>query len=126
MGGNPNLTGPVTRYRVEFVVHRGGETTAQLGTADSTHPDRMHVEVIAFDASGKALNWQAGTMNLKPSDDATAQQRRIHTSMEIDVPKDAVSLTTGVYDWSTGQAGTRQIALAEEGTSGASPGVTPP
>jgi hypothetical protein len=86
----------------------------------------MQVEVIAFDANGKALNWQAGTMNLKPSNGATAQERRIHTSIELDVPRDAVSLTTGVYDWSTGQAGTRQIALADVSTAEASPGLTPP
>jgi VWFA-related protein len=126
IGGNEKLTGPVTRYGVEFVIHRGGEAAAQPNTAsDNTHPDRMQVEVIAFDANGKALNWQAGAMNLKPAENATAQ-RRIHTSIEIDVPKDAVSLTTGVYDWTTGQAGTRQIALADVSTSGASTGVTPP
>jgi VWFA-related protein len=125
IGGNAKLTGPVTRYGVEFVIHRGGEAAQPNTASDNTHPDRMQVEVIAFDANGKALNWQAGTMNLKPSENPTAQ-RRIHTSIEIDVPKDAVSLTTGVYDWTTGQAGTRQIALADVSTSGASTGVTPP
>jgi VWFA-related protein len=126
-GGNAKLAGPVTRYGVEFVVHRGAETTAPPDTgSDNPHPDRMQVEVIAFDANGKALNWQAGTMNLKSSDGATAQPRRIHTSIELDVPKDAVSLATGVYDWSTGQAGTQQIAMADVSTLGASPAVTPP
>lgn len=111
--GNAKLAGPVTRYGVEFVILRGAEMTAQPGSpSDSTHPARMQVEVIAFDANGKALNWQAGTMNLKPSDSATAQQRRIHTSIDLDVPKDAVSLATGVYDWNTGQAGTQQIAVS--------------
>jgi VWFA-related protein len=124
-GGNTKLTGPVTRYGVEFVIHRAAETAAPPGTgSDNAHPDRMQVEVIAFDANGKTLNWHAGTMNLKPSDGTTA--RRIHTSIELDVPKDAVSLTTGVYDWSTGQAGTRQIALADVSTSEASPAITPP
>jgi VWFA-related protein len=126
-GGNAKLAGPVTRYGVEFVIHRAAETTAPPGPgSDNTHPDRMQVEVIAFDANGKALNWQAGTMNLKPSNGATAQERRIHTSIELDVPRDAVSLTTGVYDWSTGQAGTRQIALADVSTAEASPGLTSP
>lgn len=126
MGGNTKLTGPVTRYGVEFVIRRGGEPAVQPNAgSDNAHPDRMQVEVIAFDANGKALNWQAGTMNLKPSANATVQ-RRIHTSIEIDVPKDAVSLTTGVYDWTTGEAGTQQIALADVSTSGASPGATQP
>jgi hypothetical protein len=31
--------------------------------------------------------------------------------MEIDVPKGDSYLTTGVYDWSTGKAGTLEIPL---------------
>jgi VWFA-related protein len=104
------VTGPVTRYRADFVIHRG---SGQPETAPKgTRKDRMQVEVIACDASGKPLNWQAGALNLTPADDATAQREGVRTHMEIDVPKDAVSLTTGVYDWSTNQAGTREISLS--------------
>ena len=35
--------------------------------------------------------------------------------MEIDVPKNAASLVTGVYDWRTNQAGTREISLSSPG-----------
>jgi VWFA-related protein len=117
IGGNPKLTGPVTRYGVEFVIHRSGEPAAarQSANPDSTRADQMQLEVIAFDGNGNALNWQAGTMNVKASDDATVKERRIHTSMEIDVPKGVTSLTTGVYDWSTGQAGTQEITINSAG-----------
>jgi VWFA-related protein len=107
VGGNAKVTAPVTRYRADFVVHRG---TAP--SPDSTRKDRMQVEVIAYDPDGKVLNWQAGALNLTPADDATAQQRGLRTHMEIDVPKNVASLVTGVYDWRTNQAGTREISLS--------------
>ncbi len=118
IGGNAKLTGSVTRYGVEFVIHRGGEPAVQSAHPDSAHLGRMQVEVIAFDANGQALNWQAGIVNVKPSDDATVKERQIHTSMEIDVPKGAVSLTTGIYDWNTGRAATQQIAVNSAGVPG--------
>jgi len=107
VGGNAKVTGPVTRYRADFVVRRG---TAP--SPDSTGKDRMQMEVIAYDAGGKVLNWQAGALTLTPADDATAQERGLRTHMEIDVPKNAASLVTGVYDWRTNQAGTREISLS--------------
>jgi len=107
VGGNAKVTGPVTRYRADFVIHR---RTAP--SPDATRKDRLQVEVIAYDRSGKVLNWQAGALNLTPADDATAQQKGIRTHMEIDVPQDAASLVTGVYDWSLREAGTREVALS--------------
>ncbi len=131
VGGNAKvMTGPVTRYRADFVIHRG--TTP---TPDSAHKDRMQVEVIAYDAAGKPLNWQAGALNLTPADDATARQTGLRTHMEIDVPKDAASLATGVYDWRTAQAGTREISLSSPSapqqpstaaTPAPPPSMTPP
>lgn len=112
VGGNARVTGPVTRYRANFVIHRG---TAPL--PDSTRKDRMQVEVIAYDAAGKPLNWQAGALNLTSADDATAQQRGLRTHMEIDVPRNATSLVTGVYDWRTDQAGTREMPLSSLGAT---------
>ena len=106
VGGNAKVTGPVTRYRADFVIRRG-----TASSPDSTRKDRMQVEVIAYDAAGKPLNWQAGALNLTPADDATARQRGLRTHMEIDVPKDAATLATGVYDWRTSQAGTREMSL---------------
>jgi hypothetical protein len=52
---------------------------------------------------------------------AAGCHRRIHTSIELDVPKDAISLTTGVYAWSTGQAGTQQIAISSIGQTATTP-----
>src|SRR6201996_5687307 len=108
VGGNAKVTGPVTRYRADFVIHR---QTAP--SPDATRKDRLQVEVIAYDRSGKVMNWQAGALKLTPADDATAQQSGIRTHMEIDVSKDAASLVTGVYDWSLREAGTREVALGD-------------
>ena len=119
VGGNANVTGPVTRYRADFVIHR---QTAP--SPDATRKDRLQVEGIAYDRSGKVLNWQAGALNLTPADDATAQQKGIRTHMEIDVPKDAASLATGVYDWSLREAGTREVALGNGALPAAQPAET--
>jgi VWFA-related protein len=110
VGGNAKVQGPVTRYRADFVIHR-----AATPSQDSTQKDRLQVEVIAYDGSGKVLNWQAGALNLTPADDATARQQGLRTHMEIDVPKDAASLVTGVYDWRMSKAGTREMSLSSPG-----------
>lgn len=109
-GGNAKVTGPVTRYRADFVIRRASEDAQ--AAPDSTHKDRMQVEVIAYDANGRPLNWQAGALNLTHEDDATARGKGLRTHMEIDVPKDATSVVTGVYDWKTSQAGTREVSLS--------------
>lgn len=111
VGGNTALTGPVTRYRVDFVILHGGEAPSP-GSAD---PNRIQVEVIAYDRNGKGLNWQAGMMHLQPSSDPPGQRHRIHTSLEIDVPKDAASLSTGVYDWGTNKKAIQEITLDNAG-----------
>lgn len=125
VGGNAKVAGPVTRYRADFVIHR--ESTPP---PDSTQKDRLQVEVIAYDAAGRPLNWQAGALNLTSADDATARQKGVRTHMEIDVPKAAASLTTGVYDWRISKAGTREMSLSalgvtEEPRMTATPAPTP-
>ena len=125
VGGNPKVAGPVTRYRADFVIHRDSAPSPE-----STQKDRFQVEVIAYDAAGKVLNWQAGVLNLTPADDATARQKGLRTHMEIDVPKAAASLTTGVYDWRISKAGTREMSLSslgvtEEPRMTAAPAATP-
>jgi VWFA-related protein len=125
VGGNPKVAGPVTRYRADFVIHRDSAPSP-----DSTQKDRFQVEVIAYDAAGKVLNWQAGVLNLTPADDATVRQKGVRTHMEIDVPKAAASLTTGVYDWRISKAGTREMSLnslgvTEEPRMTATPAATP-
>ncbi|HEX4581257.1 MAG TPA: hypothetical protein VH139_04310 [Acidobacteriaceae bacterium] len=110
VGGNAKVMGPVTRYRADFMIHR--EAAGAVTASDGTRPEKMQVEVIAYDQNGKALNWQAGAMNLTTTRDVQAQgAAAIPAHMVIDVPKDAVSLVTGVYDWSTNKAGTREILM---------------
>jgi VWFA-related protein len=125
VGGNAKVAGPVTRYRADFVIHR-----ESAPSPDSTRKDRLQVELIAYDRSGDVLNWQAGVLNLTPADDATALQKGVRTHMEIDVPKAAASLTTGVYDWRISKAGTREMSLSslgvpEEQRMTATPAATP-
>ena len=110
-GANAKLAGPVTRYRVDFLVHWSDEGRAL--TPHGTHAGKVRVELIAFDHDGKALNWAGGTLNLDVNDSAYAQIQGsgVPAHVEIDVPKGDAYLATGVYDWTSNKAGTLEIPL---------------
>ena len=117
-GKNPQLTGPVKRYSVDFMIRW---TDVKLDSAsDGKHTGKVQVELMACDRDGNALNWTGGTqaMTLDPGLFASIQKSGVPAHMEIDVPagKD-VFLETGVYDWQTGKAGTLEVALPVESAS---------
>jgi hypothetical protein len=68
---------------------------------------------MAYDRSGKALNWLGATqqMQLHPEIYASIQKSGIPAHMEIDLPNTDVFLVTGVYDWGSNKAGTLEIPL---------------
>jgi VWFA-related protein len=111
-GSNAALTGATTRYAVDFVIRA---TEVQWQTQpNGNHTGKIQVELLAYDRTGKALNWEGGTlaMDLNAGNYATIQRSGIPAHLEIDAP--AMSdfyLETGVYDWSTGKAGTLEIPL---------------
>jgi VWFA-related protein len=111
-GANTKLSGPVTRYGVDFRIHwidEGREPTPQ-----GMHADKVRVELVAFDHDGKALNWAGGTLALDVTDAAYAAIQRdgVPAHIDIDVPKGEAYLATGVYDWTSNKAGTLEIPLA--------------
>jgi VWFA-related protein len=111
-GANAKLSGPVTRYGVDFRIHwidEGREPTRQ-----GMHADKVRVELVAFDHDGKALNWSGGTLALNVTDAAygAIQRDGVPAHIEIDVPKGEAYLATGVYDWTSNKAGTLEIPLA--------------
>ena len=110
-GANAKLSGPVTRYSVDFLVHWTDEGRAL--TPQGTHAGKVRVELIAFDRDGKALNWAGGTLNLNVTDAAYAaiQSSGVPAHIEIDVPKGEAYLATGVYDWMANKAGTLEVPL---------------
>jgi len=110
-GANTKLSGPVTRYGVDFRIHwidEGREPTQGM------HADKVRVELVAFDHDGKALNWAGGTLALNVTDAAygAIQRDGVPAHVEIDVPKGEAYLATGVYDWTSNKAGTLEIPLA--------------
>lgn len=112
VGANTKLSGPVTRYGVDFRIHWTDEGRER--TAEGAHADKVRVELVAFDRDGKALNWAGGTLNLNVTDAAYAaiQTDGVPAHVEIDVPKGEAYLATGVYDWTSNKAGTLEIPLA--------------
>jgi VWFA-related protein len=110
-GANAKLSGPVTRYSVDFLI-RWSDEGREL-TPQGTHAGKVRVELIVFDHDGKALNWAGGTLNLDLKDAAYAaiQRSGVPAHMQIDVPKGDAYLATGVYDWTSNKAGTLEIPL---------------
>jgi hypothetical protein len=110
-GKNPKLTGPVTRYSVDFMIRC---TDVQLpASGQETHSGKIQLGLLAYDRDGNAVNWMGGTqvMNLKPENYTAIQKTGIPAHMEIDLPNIDVNLVTGVYDWGSGKAGTLEIPI---------------
>ena len=111
-GKNPALTGPVTRYTVDFMI-RWTDVAFDL-RPDGTHHGRIQMALQAYDRDGKAVNWEGGSMdmNVKPDTWTAIQKSGIPAHMEVDLPNEEIYLNTGVYDWGSNKAGTMEIPLS--------------
>jgi VWFA-related protein len=110
-GGNAKLTGPLTRYRVDFNLR---PTDLELIESEGgKHTGKIQVELLAYDGNSKALNWNGGTMAVTLSSEsfAVVQRTGIPAHLEIDLPSTALFLEAGVYDWTARKAGTLEIPL---------------
>ncbi len=119
-GKNAKMSGPTTRYSIDFMIRW---TDVKLDpTRDGSHTGKLQVESIAYDREGNALNWAGGTqeMNLKPDIYSAIEHSGVPAHLEIDLPADQdVYLETGIYDWETGRAGTMEIPLLAQNSTGA-------
>ena len=111
-GANVKLTGPVTRYGVDFLI-QAKDVNFEL-MPDGTHRGRVQVEMMAYDRDGNALNWVGATMgmSIQPEVFAGIQKSGLPAHLDIDVPKGDTYLATGVYDWNTAKAGTLEVPLS--------------
>jgi hypothetical protein len=110
-GDNVKLTGPTTRYMVDFLIQT---KDLQLSVApNGDRRGRVQIELVAYAKDGKALNWARSAANLKLKAAAfdSLEKSGLRTHMEIDIPQGEASLATGVYDWNTGKAGALEIPL---------------
>jgi VWFA-related protein len=114
-GRNDKLVGPVTRYSVDFMI-RWTDIRLTPMTKDNADKQwgRIQLEMLAYDPTGKAVNWAGATqeMQLNQATYASIQRSGIPAHLEIDVPRgNDLYLTTGVYDWRTGKIGTLTVQL---------------
>jgi len=116
-GMNTALTGPVTRYALDFMI-RWTDVAFDL-RPDGTHHGKIQMALQAYDRDGKAVNWEGGThvMDVKPDTWAVIQKWGIPSHMEVDLPNEEISLNTGVYDWGSNKAGTLEIPLSPSNTA---------
>lgn len=81
--------------------------------AGGTHRAQVEVMVVAYDRSGRPLNLTAGQSQMSFPNKEFADLHRIGIQFhrDIDVPAGEVYLRTGVYDWTSGKAGTLGLSL---------------
>jgi hypothetical protein len=108
-GDDRDLKGPLTRYSVDFVVAARG---LQLDpTPNGGRHGAIESTLVVYDRDGRALNWMVRQLDLSMDGAryAQVQANGVNFRQEIDVPKAGVFLRAGVYDQSSGLAGTIQV-----------------
>jgi hypothetical protein len=124
-GANDKLTGPTTRYAVDFMID--WKKVVLEPAPDGNHNGKIQVALLARDSTGKALNWTGGTMalNLDAATYAEIQKTGIRAHAELDLPRTNVYLATGVYDLTARKAGTLEIPIAPTTPAAASTQTSP-
>ena len=112
-GLNTELKSPCTRYGIDLTVSLQNFTFAT--TPDGLHHGRIEAMLVAYDRDGKMVNIvrRNGKLILRPEEFLQLPPAALH--LEIDVPPGDVYLRTGVYDVSSGSAGTLGFPLASDG-----------
>ncbi len=108
-GGNRNLSGPRTRYLVDLTVPTDGLDLASR--PDGSRSGNIELALVAYDPSGKAVNWTGGAtaIDLTPASFAAAQKSGIPLRLQLDLPDEPLRLATGVYDLRSSKVGTLEI-----------------
>lgn len=125
-GKNPALTGPFTRYSIDLFIRW---SDLKFATAsDGSHQGKIQVGLLAWDGTGKSVNWEEATqvMALKPDIFASIQKSGVPSHMEVDLPNKGVYLRIGVFDWGSGKAGTLEIPLHPGAVNGNHASLQPP
>ncbi len=112
-GDNTKLKEPITRYAADFAI-----STKDIKfetTPDGMHHGNVEVSLVAYDHDANPLNWLVRTteMSVTPQLYAAFLQAGVQLHQEIDVPKGATSLRTGVYDPASKKVGSLEIPLSE-------------
>ena len=111
-GDNPKLKGKLTRYSVDFVVMASG-LELDPGANGSRH-GAIESALVAYDREGRPVNWLAREvdLNMDAAQYASARQNGVNFRFDIDLPKEAVTLRSGVYDLQSSLTGTLEVPLS--------------
>lgn len=112
-GENPALKPPFMRYGVDFALST--DNLSLVIGADGVRQGKIEVALVAYSRDGKPLNWMVHLVGLavRPDQYAMAQKSGIPFHLDMDVPPGEVFLRSGVYDTSSGKAGTLEIPLSD-------------
>jgi len=82
---------------------------------DRSRHGKIMAALVAYDDDGHPLNWveREVPLDMDAKRFAAIQETGINFRLELDLPKDAASLRTGVLDVSTGRTGTLEVPLSE-------------
>jgi VWFA-related protein len=123
-GDNPKLKGKLTRYSVDFVIAASG---LELDPgANGSHRGAIESTLVAYDSDGRPVNWlvREVDLNLDPAQYASARQNGVNFRFDIDLPKEAVTLRSGVYDLQSSLTGTLEVPINSV-LVGKAPGLKP-
>jgi VWFA-related protein len=110
-GLNTEMKGPFTRYGVDVVVSLQGFALERA--PDGVRHGRIEAMLVAYDRQGKIINIlkRSSRLALKPEEYLALQANGLPLHLEIDVPSGDIYLRTGIYDLSSGNAGTLGFPL---------------
>ena len=111
VGDNKTLKGGLVRYQMDYAV---AEPTLSFSTTpDGLHHGTVRFAAVAFDQNGNVLNStvQEVQLHLKPGTYSAFSQVGLQFRQELDLPKNAVFLRTGVYDPLSGRIGTLEVPV---------------
>jgi VWFA-related protein len=111
-GGNAQLSGKLTRYRVVFQLQASGLSLVK--GADGARRKALELALVVYSHDGKPLHWESRNIELviKPDQWDRAASEGVSFHQEIDAPAGDVYLRTGVYDSSSNKMGTLEIPLS--------------
>ncbi len=110
-GDNANLTGTLTRYKVDLMIAARGLVWNLA--PDGSHHVSVEAALVVYNREGKPLNWMLRqiNLNLDAARYAIVQANGVNLYLEIDTPEGGITLRGGVYDLNANLAGTLEIPL---------------
>ena len=111
-GDNPRLSGTLKRYSVDFLLTAHGMQLQP--TPDGGRQGKAEIAIIAYDQSGHALNWIERAYQLRMNADqfSEVEKRGLKFHLVLDIPKDGVSLRSGICDLTSHRVATLEVPLA--------------